>query len=334
MLSKPKHCSQCGIALEPQRAGSGPAAACPSCHAPIAVFGPPTAAAVLLNDRREVLLVKCRRASGRAAWCLPMDHACSGESLADAAGRALREQAGVDGDVIRLVDAQSTTSEEGGDMLTVTFEMRKVGGTEGPGPDAESVAYFPLSRYPELALPANARALRICAESHLEEWAIRDSFDHLQSDDVKAMLSDFLVALVKDHAADIARAWLAEVRQSPTTTSYRHIDADKLRQQVVTVLQQLGRWLAGDEGDREIAEFYVTVGRERNAQGFENHEVLSALMLLKKHLWSFARDHGTWERPIDLYRALELSRRIAVFFDKAVYHVTRGFETANVPQPD
>jgi hypothetical protein len=52
-------------------------------------------------------------------------------------------------------------------------------------------------------------------------------------------------------------------------------------------------------------------------------------MLLRKHIWLFARRHGVWERPIDVYRVLELNRRIVVFFDKAMYETTRGFEAAD-----
>ena len=63
-----------------------------------------------------------------------------------------------------------------------------------------------------------------------------------------------------------------------------------------------------------------------NAGGFAVHEVLSSLTLLKKHVWSYAWNHGVWEKPIDVYRVLELNRRIAAFFDKAMYHTARGFE--------
>ena len=47
-------------------------------------------------------------------------------------------------------------------------------------------------------------------------------------------------------------------------------------------------------------------------------------MLLKKHIWTYARSQGVWERPVDTYRVMELQSRFAVFFDKAVYHLARG----------
>jgi hypothetical protein len=49
-------------------------------------------------------------------------------------------------------------------------------------------------------------------------------------------------------------------------------------------------------------------------------------MLLRKNIWSFARRQGILERPIDVYRVLELDRRLVLFFDRAMYHTLRGFE--------
>ena len=326
MLAKPKYCSQCGAAVETRIVDGQPCEACPACDTLVHQNPPPLAAAVVLNERREVLLVKCKRYSETAHWCLPMDFATPGETIADAALRALKERAGVDARLIRLLDTDSSSSPEHGDLLIVTFEMEKVGGRETSGEDVEELAYFPLSRHPGLGFSSNEKALRICADSHLEEWMIRDSFERLQADDTKVMLSDALVTLIRENSDELARLWLAEARESPTTLSYAKADPDELLERITTALSQFSRWLSGREADQEVADFYFNLGSQRRAQNFTNREILSALMLLKKHIWMFARSHGVWKRPIDVYRVLELNRRIVVFFDKAMYHATRGFE--------
>ena len=93
-----------------------------------------------------------------------------------------------------------------------------------------------------------------------------------------------------------------------------------------TAVSQFGRWLKGNEADAEVRAFYRALGRERREQGFQFNELLSSLTLLRKHVWTYARSYGVWERPIDAYRVLELNRRIALFFDKALYHSARGYE--------
>ncbi len=326
MLPKPKFCSRCGAAVETPNADGRPPQLCPACNTLLYQNPPPLAAAIVLNERREVLLVNCKRYSETARWCLPMDFAAPGESIADAALRALQERAGVEARLIRLLDTDSSSSPEHGDLLIVTFEVEKVDGQEASGEDVEELAYFPLSRHPGLGFSSNEKALRICAESHLEEWMIRDSFERLQTDDTKVMLSDALVALIRENSEQLGRQWLADIRESPTTASYAKVDPDKLSERATTALSQFSRWFSGHEADEEVAAFYYNIGRERRAQGFSNHEILGALTLLKKHIWMFAHSHSVWKRPIDVYRVLELNRRIVIFFDKAMYHTTRGFE--------
>ena len=334
MSSKPKYCPRCGAAAETQERNDRQQEVCVSCDTPVFDNPPPLAAAVVLNDRREVLLVKCKRFHTEPIWCLPMDAAAAGESMEAAARRILKKSAGLEARAVRMLNADFSPVESKREQLIVTYEFRKTGGQEKPGPLAERVAYFPPSRHPQLVLPANEKALQICVETHQEEWMIRDSFERLQSGDAKVMLSDPMIAMINSSAAEVAQAWLTDVRQNPSTPSYAKLDQEELLARASCALSQFGCWLSGAAAEREIVDFYVAVGRERQAQGFTVYELFSALTLLKKHVWTFARDHGAWERPIDVYSALELSRRIAVFFDKLIYHTLRGFAGALNTQSD
>ena len=49
-------------------------------------------------------------------------------------------------------------------------------------------------------------------------------------------------------------------------------------------------------------------------------------MLAKKHIWDFALSLGVWQRPVEMYRVMELQSRFASFFDKAMYQSARGYE--------
>jgi ADP-ribose pyrophosphatase YjhB (NUDIX family) len=326
MPLKPKYCSQCGGGVATRVVDDRPRFVCPACGAVFYENPLPVAAAVVLNEQREVLLVRRRREPHMGCWCLPMGFAELGETIAEAALRELREEAGLEGHIVRLLEADSLASNHYGDLLIVSFEVHKVGGREEPGDDAEAVSYFPLDQHPPLAFRANESALRACVAAHQEEWAIRDSYATLQSDVGESMLSDGLVALLQERAAEVARLWLAEVRSSPSTATYKTIASDQLLQRATRAISQFGRWLKGDEATEEVRAFYRALGQERQAQGCQVSEVLSSLTLLKKHIWNFAGAQGVWGRPIDAYRVLELNRRIAVFFDKAAYHAVRGFD--------
>ncbi len=326
MPLKAKYCSQCAGAIVRRVVDDHPRDACSVCSTVFYENPLPVAASVVLNEKREVLLVKRKNEPHKGEWCLPIGFAEVGETIAKAARRELEEETGIDGRVLRLLDTDSFESEFYGDLLIVTFELEKTGGVEAPGDDAEDLAYYPLDRLPPLAFNSNAKAIRFCTLAHRDEWEIQDSFRQLQADDGRELLSDDLVAFVEDHATEVTQMWHKEVRSNPTTVSYSKIDADDLFDRGYTAISQFGRWLKGNEADEDIRTFYRALGKERKAQGFALHETLSSLSLLRKHVWTYARSKGVWERPIEVYRVLELNRRIALFFDKAVYYTARGFE--------
>ena len=326
MPLKAQFCAQCGGAVETRMIEDKLREICTSCGTVFYKNPLPVAASVILNKKREALLVKRKNEPYQGMWCLPIGFAELGETIGEAARRELWEETGVEARIVRLLDADSYESYFYGDLLIVSFELDKSGGAEQPGDDAEAIAYFPLNRLPALAFSSNVTALQVCAEAHEEEWAIQDSFTSLQADEGEEMLSDALVASIRDHAEEITHLWLAEVRSNPTTTSYAKVDRDELYERGFSAVSQFGRWLKGSEADDEVRAFYRGLGEQRGAQGFASHETLSSLSLLRKHVWTYARNHGIWERPIDVYRVLELNRRIALFFDKAVYHTILGFE--------
>lgn len=285
----------------------------------------PAAAAVVLDDTRRVLLVKRKFPPGEGKWCLPMGFAETGETIAEAAVRELHEETAVAGRVTRLIDADSWPSGFYGDVLVVFFEVEKLSGAETAGDDAEDVRYFAFDQLPPLAFPSNEKAIRVCGDLHRDEWAIQDSFSRLEEGNGEEMLSDTLVGFVSEHAPFVARLWLADVRSSHSTIRYMRLDPDALLEECITGLQLLGRWLGGESTEDEIKSFYRDLGAERHRQGMESHEMLSALLLLKKHIWTHARSQGVWERPVDTYRVMELQSRFAVYFDKSAYYLMRGY---------
>ncbi|MBC7293335.1 MAG: hypothetical protein H5T84_04355 [Thermoleophilia bacterium] len=155
---------------------------------------------------------------------------------------------------------------------------------------------------------------------------MQDSFARLEQGAETKMLSDSLVQFVGRHAEYVARLWLADVRSSRSTAGYRTLDPLKLLEEGAAGLRLLGGWLEGEGTEEDVKTFYRRLGAQRREQGIALHEMLSALMLMKKQIWVFARSQGVWERPVDMYRVMELQARFAAFFDKAMYNAARGHE--------
>ena len=322
---KAVYCSQCGGPIEQRVIADRTREVCTVCHTVFYQNPLPAAAALVLDDQRRVLLVKRKYPPAEGMWCLPTGFAEMGETIASAALRELDEETGVVGRIIRLIDADSWSGKYYGDLLVVTFEVEKLRGTETPGDDAEEVEYFPIDLLPVLAFPSNEKAIRLCADLHRDEWAIHDSFHQLENGSGAEMLSDSLTGFVSEHADFVARLWLADVRSSHTSAGYRGLDADQLLAECASGLKLLGRWLEGESTEEQTKTFYRDLGARRRSQGVQLHEMLSAIMLLKKQIWSYALSQGLWERPVEMYRIMELQSRFAVFFDKAMYYSARGY---------
>jgi len=327
-----RFCSECGGPVEARLNDERVRETCVSCgyvyyHNPL-----PVAANVVLNDQREVLLVKRAREPSQGVWCLPMGFAEVGESISEAAARELEEEAGITGEVVALLHADSYPSAFYGDLLIVSFEVVKTGGTERAGDDAEEVRYFSVDDLPPLAFRSNHRAIEACIAMHRDEWRIQDSFRAVQHGHDVPLLSTPAIRVIEEHSADIAQAWFDEMLTSPTTRGYRRLDSEEMRDTARTALSRLDAWVWGDAAAEEVAAFYRALGARRAAQGCRLDEVISSISLLKLHVWRFSRTLGSFETQVDAYQLLELSFRVTSFFDRAIYHVARGFAERDQPR--
>ena len=325
-----RFCAQCGGPVGFREKEGRLREVCERCGAVFYRNPLPAAASVVVNEQREVLLVKRKRDPEKGAWCLPIGFAELGETIEEAAVRELREEAGVEGHARGLLDVDSYASDYYGDLLIVTFEIEKTGGRERAGDDAEAVAYFPLAAVPPLAFSSNEKALEALERLHGDEWGIQDSFRRLSAQVGEApplggLLSDALVHAVELRANDIASAWLAEIRDHPSTQTLAGIDGRWLLAETELALSRLSRWLRSDASVDEVNQYWRHWGAELASRGCPLHEALSGLSLLKRAMWIGARGTGLWERPVEAYSILEMFTIVGSFFDRAAYHTARGY---------
>lgn len=156
----PRYCCRCAAALQTRQLEGLPRSVCPACGH-VAYRNPlPVASALVFDEQGRVLLVRRGREPHAGRWCLPMGFAELGETIQAAALRELDEEAGVQGEVMHLLDASSLVSDLYGDLLVVAFQVRATGGGEGrPGDDASEVGWFAPDELPPLPFSSNRRAL-------------------------------------------------------------------------------------------------------------------------------------------------------------------------------
>ena len=332
MIRKRNHCAFCGSHLTEKEEDGILRDYCESCNKFFYNNPLPVASNIVMWDRK-ILLVKRKNDPFKGLWCLPMGFAESGESIEAAALRELEEEAGIIGKIVDFVDVESGFSDIYGDLLFLTFETEWLEGKVIAGDDALEVGFYSFDNMPDMAFESNINAIEKFILSKKEYWAIIDSFSksignkltHKKKND---FLSDKLIKLIEKNAEIIAKCWLEDVTKSKSTSSYARLDPEKSFNRSKNVIMNFGKWLGGEYTHKDVKKVYQNLGSVRYNEGFEISEILSALSLNRKCIWEFALSQGMWNSTIDIYMTLELERRMMIFFDKAAYHLAKGYEKA------
>ena len=156
------------------------------------------------------------------------------------------------------------------------------------------------------------------------------------------MLAARLIELIETHADTLTQETLKDLATNPRTRSMQRVPRDELTARVFAAYRNLGRFI-GDRSESAIQTDYEAWGARRRRQGILLSEVLYALILVKRHLRRFVRDHGLVEFSgdrllgddlvgVQLHGIQELNYMVGDFFDRAMYHLARGYEADDPAQ--
>jgi hypothetical protein len=150
------------------------------------------------------------------------------------------------------------------------------------------------------------------------------------------MLGANLLLLIQVHAAALTDAVVKELMTHDRTATLRRLNPTDVEARVSALFDNLGKWLgSADEG--AIQHEYEDMGRTRFRQGVPISELIYALVITKGHLRRYIREHGLVDfagdriaseelLPLELHSIQELNYQVGEFFDRALYHLARGYE--------
>jgi ADP-ribose pyrophosphatase YjhB (NUDIX family) len=291
------------------------------------------ASAIVINEAREVLLVKRKNEPYGDMWCLPIGFAETGEEIRDAALRELREETGIKGTIKRLIDVDTIDNYFYGSMAIITYEAEATGGKLSPGDDASDARYFPLTDLPPLAWSSNRKALDIYIELNRDTWAMVDSFKQLFPDidtkeglapevkKQKKFLSNVLIKMIGRDMEEISQSWAGDV-QSIAPDLAPHLET--LLKINKTVLKGVQAWL---KGKSQAVNFYdfLKKGEILSKLDISLPDVLNAMALSRKSIWMHVVKKKILSSPFEIYTTLELNNQIIFFYDKINYYLTAGY---------
>ena len=183
-----KYCPKCGSKITRKKIEDRLRDYCEACKTVFYDNPLPVASAILSNKNREILLVLRDRDPYERRWCLPSGFVELNESVEKAVIRELKEETGINGKVLRLIDTYSRYNDIYGDLIWVTFEVSKSSGKVVAGDDARDAKFFPIDNLPRLAFNANQRAVKRYIKNYQDLWSMEDSFKDFDKKSEKAQL--------------------------------------------------------------------------------------------------------------------------------------------------
>jgi hypothetical protein len=150
------------------------------------------------------------------------------------------------------------------------------------------------------------------------------------------MLGARLLLLIQSHAGALTRETLQDLTTNDRTPSFRRLRPAELESRVALLFNNLARWI-GDPSDAAVRNEYEDMGRTRFREGVPVSELVYAIILTKKHLRRYIREHGLVDfagdrltpdelLPVELHSIQELNYQVGEFFDRALYYLARGYE--------
>ena len=139
------------------------------------------------------------------------------------------------------------------------------------------------------------------------------------------MLSARLVTMIEDHADELSRGLIRDVKNNDHTAHFKHASHDELQELAYGVYRNLGDWLSHNR-EEAIETIYGKLASDRFAEGIPLSEVVYALILTKEHLREYVRSSGLLDTAVELYQEQELRTLVGRFFDQAIYCTVRGYE--------
>ncbi len=154
-----RFCLHCGAALQQRPVAGRMRPSCPACgwtYFP----DPKVAAATLVLQEGQVLLVQRKYPPFTGLWALPAGFVDAQEDPARAAERECAEETGLRVQVVDLLDVIAGRSHPRGADLVLVYLAKRLGGRLQAADDARDAGWFALTDLPPLAFPATHRVLQ------------------------------------------------------------------------------------------------------------------------------------------------------------------------------
>lgn len=132
------------------------------------------------------------------------------------------------------------------------------------------------------------------------------------------------VRLVEENHQTITEYFMNDLLKNNDVNAYRNIDRYVIYESSNSIYRNLSIWISQSYTRESIKEKYTALGNDRFSRGIPFHQVQKAMVLQKRHLWLYVMDNMDDDK-LDYMEALELNNRVALYFDRAIFFMLKGY---------
>lgn len=144
------------------------------------------------------------------------------------------------------------------------------------------------------------------------------------------MIYQKIFDLIEKNKGEISQKLVAKIRRIPGTEKYSALPEEDLYKQIDKVLfhvySKLADWLHKDKSKDVVFGVYTSLGKEKYHAGLPLPEVILVLMLIKREVWEYIRDHRMFDSGYELNQLMEVNFYIDLFFDRIIHSTILGYE--------
>ncbi len=121
----------------------------------------PASACVIINDNKEIVIIKRKYEPNAGGWALPSGYVEIDQNPAECAVDEMKEETGLDGEVIVQLGYDTEFSPIYEKVISFGFLMKITGGELQAGDDAVEARFVSFEKLPEIVFPSHVKFIEI-----------------------------------------------------------------------------------------------------------------------------------------------------------------------------
>jgi hypothetical protein len=140
------------------------------------------------------------------------------------------------------------------------------------------------------------------------------------------MINERFVEILRKKKENIIKMWLEDFKKTRTLRINEGIDDAKWKRMMGEVMDGFDEVLTKDISKYRICLDFTQLGRELFKDNYAMHDLINALTLLKKVITEVVTSEGFFGTAFELFQLQELNNKAILYFDRATYYGTLGYE--------